>query len=257
MDRLAPWTPGARVPRNGDMLGHAYLVADIPPIVCGSALRTTSRTFFLCLQVSVLLTFSFSYFVVPFWACLCWTAAAVAVASYASAQIWSLPPDVQRDRRSVVALVAAIVVCYYSPLALQALMDVALLGRADTVPVLCATCVLGSLVAGGAVFAAGVPERWLPNTFDYVGSSHQLMHVAGLTAHALEYVFMLELLHRHLGREPQSATALLGDWAGVTSNFISDCWTWPSVMLAGGPQGQGRDWSSMLGAIVQVSKGEL
>ncbi|KAK8037789.1 hypothetical protein PG991_001135 [Apiospora marii] len=35
--------------------------------------------------------------------------------------------------------------------------------------------------AGSAVYAARVPERWFPGTFDYIGQSHNLMHVLVLT----------------------------------------------------------------------------
>jgi adiponectin receptor len=30
---------------------------------------------------------------------------------------------------------------------------------------------------GAAIYAARIPERWFPRTFDIWGSSHQIMHV--------------------------------------------------------------------------------
>ena len=30
---------------------------------------------------------------------------------------------------------------------------------------------------GAAIYAARIPERWFPETFDVWGSSHQIMHV--------------------------------------------------------------------------------
>jgi len=31
--------------------------------------------------------------------------------------------------------------------------------------------------SGAAIYAARIPERWLPETFDLCGASHQIMHV--------------------------------------------------------------------------------
>ena len=48
---------------------------------------------------------------------------------------------------------------------------------------------LGLLNATGtAVYAARIPERWYPTTFDIFGSSHQIMHllvICGAVSHAV------------------------------------------------------------------------
>ncbi|KAK7971470.1 hypothetical protein PG989_016486 [Apiospora arundinis] len=31
--------------------------------------------------------------------------------------------------------------------------------------------------SGSAIYAARIPERWFPGTFDYIGQSHNLMHI--------------------------------------------------------------------------------
>lgn len=46
------------------------------------------------------------------------------------------------------------------------------------------------------MFAAGFPEKWFPNTFDYSFFSHPLMHVFAVVAHVLEYMFVWELHQR-------------------------------------------------------------
>lgn len=49
------------------------------------------------------------------------------------------------------------------------------------------------LQLGGWVFASGFPEKYVPGVFDLIGFSHQLMHVAVIGAHVLEYLFVWKL----------------------------------------------------------------
>lgn len=49
------------------------------------------------------------------------------------------------------------------------------------------------LQLGGWIFAAGFPEKWFPNVFDYSFFSHPLMHVFAVIAHVLEYLFVWQL----------------------------------------------------------------
>jgi adiponectin receptor len=58
-----------------------------------------------------------------------------------------------------------------------------------------ALATFATLQLGGSVFAAGFPEKHFPGVFDLCGFSHQLMHVAVLVAHVLEYLFVWQL-HR-------------------------------------------------------------
>lgn len=41
-------------------------------------------------------------------------------------------------------------------------------------------------VAGSAIFALCVPERWFPKRFDLIGASHQIMHFCALAAAVAE-----------------------------------------------------------------------
>jgi predicted membrane channel-forming protein YqfA (hemolysin III family) len=208
--------------------------------------------------VSTLIAFSTAYFVVPLWACLAWTGVSVAVAGYGSHVIWSLPPHVQRDRRAVVALVSAVVFCYTAPIALQAALDLAS-GRVDTVVVLCAAGVAASLTSGGAVFAAGIPEKWFPNVFDYVGSSHQLMHLGALAAHAFEYLFLWEMLERRMagpGGEVRAGSSLVasaaaGLWAAAGAGAGA------AVAWRPAEGQQSASWPSLLAALVGGDGKEL
>lgn len=62
--------------------------------------------------MSILITFSNAYFVLPPAGAALLVGCAVAIATFASAKIWSLAPNVQRNRNDVVLMVAAIALCY-------------------------------------------------------------------------------------------------------------------------------------------------
>jgi len=48
--------------------------------------------------------------------------------------------------------------------------------------------IIGSFVVGGYIYAEHIPERFFPRTFDYIGSSHNIMHVCILMAHVVMYI---------------------------------------------------------------------
>lgn len=50
--------------------------------------------------------------------------------------------------------------------------------------------------SGAAIYAARVPERWCPSTFDFVGQSHNWMHVLVLTGALVRLHGLLETAER-------------------------------------------------------------
>ncbi len=50
--------------------------------------------------------------------------------------------------------------------------------------------------SGGAIYAARVPERWLPGTFDLIGQSHNLMHVLVFTGALVRLGGLLGVVER-------------------------------------------------------------
>ncbi|KAK4966113.1 hypothetical protein LTR28_003253 [Elasticomyces elasticus] len=53
-------------------------------------------------------------------------------------------------------------------------------------------------ITGGCVYAARVPERWFPRTFDVWGASHQVLHVVvlfGALSHAVGLVRAFDYWH--------------------------------------------------------------
>lgn len=47
--------------------------------------------------------------------------------------------------------------------------------------------------SGAALYAARVPERWFPGTFDFLGQSHNWMHVLVLTGALVRLSGLLEV----------------------------------------------------------------
>jgi adiponectin receptor len=153
---------------------------------------------------------------------------AALVACWATGVIASLKPGFRRDKRQMVLFVGTIVACYWAPMAAQAWEDVgrwrrlgggggafALASNALTQTNLhphtilyhglgaarAALGVLLSLMLGAALYASGFPERRWPGRFDLVGSSHQLMHAAVVSAHAFKHAFLRELWRRRCVEE--------------------------------------------------------
>ena len=57
---------------------------------------------------------------------------------------------------------------------------------------------------GASIYAARVPERWYPRTFDLWGSSHQIMHVlvvCGAFSHTTGLVKAFDFWHARRGIE--------------------------------------------------------
>ncbi|KAH0491860.1 hypothetical protein TgHK011_003263 [Trichoderma gracile] len=49
-----------------------------------------------------------------------------------------------------------------------------------------------SNIVGAAIYAARVPERWFPYTFDIFGASHQIFHVAVMVAAVIHFCGLLQ-----------------------------------------------------------------
>ncbi|KAM3449641.1 hypothetical protein MY3296_006725 [Beauveria thailandica] len=48
---------------------------------------------------------------------------------------------------------------------------------------------------GALIYAARIPERWVPYTFDYFGASHQILHVAVMVAAWIHFRGLMEAFH--------------------------------------------------------------
>jgi predicted membrane channel-forming protein YqfA (hemolysin III family) len=119
------------------------------------------------------------------------TAAAAVVAVAAVREIVGLQPHYQRPRGAMVAFVGSIVMCYWWPMGVTAVRELA--AGTPTAATWTALGTFAVLQAGGAAYACGFPERAFPGIFDVCMFSHQLMHVAALAAHVLEYCFVWSL----------------------------------------------------------------
>lgn len=148
---------------------------------------------------SVLLVCAFGWFVMPLWAVMTSTALAVMIAALGIYRLNTLEDGQALERSGHAVCIASIVLVYFFPLVYQAYKDVANLEI--TTAVGCATGVFLSLLLGGTVYANNFPERYYPETFDLVGSSHQLMHVGITIAHALEYIFLASAYQLYVDKD--------------------------------------------------------
>lgn len=94
----------------------------------------------------------------------------------------------------MVVFIGSIVLVYWAPMGYQAAKE--LMAGHPTAATAYGLATFAVLQIGGWMFAAGFPEKFFPGVFDLVGFSHQLMHVAVLVAHVLEYLFVWQLHQR-------------------------------------------------------------
>ena len=62
------------------------------------------------------------------------------------------------------------------------------------------TVFLAALVSGAILYAAKVPERWVPGAFDYVGGSHNIWHFAVLGGILFHYTAMQSFFREAFAR---------------------------------------------------------
>jgi hypothetical protein len=139
-------------------------------------------------NVSVLLTFSLSFYVLPWWGCLMNTAVAGIVAARNNAYIRRIPDELDLDPAEQSVRVASIVLCYWFPMALALVRDA--LDSRFTASSAAALGVLAGLVSSSWAYSTSWPQRLSPGSFDVWGHSHQLMHVGVMACHVLEFAFI-------------------------------------------------------------------
>lgn len=145
-------------------------------------------------NVSVLLTFSLSYFVLPWWGCLANTLVAACVACAATVSFARTPDEVDMDPRKQSLFVGSIVMCYWFPMVFATVRD--FLDGNFTLSSCSTVGVLVGLGLSGWAYSTAWPQRYFPGLFDVWGHSHQLMHVGMLLCHALEFVFLWDNWYR-------------------------------------------------------------
>lgn len=131
---------------------------------------------FICIGLCFL-CFSLSFFTFPFPATIAYTGTCVLIAYTISKKIDMSPNALNTSKQAGnVSLITSF--CMF-PL-LVACVKLGLW----TELVVC----LSSLVLGAFVYTKRIPEIWYPYTFDYIGNSHNIMHVCILIAHVVEYI---------------------------------------------------------------------
>ncbi|GLC50920.1 hypothetical protein PLESTB_000446700 [Pleodorina starrii] len=140
-------------------------------------------------NVSILLAFSLSYFVFPWWGCLANTLVAACVALTATVSFAKTPDEVDLlDPGKQALFVGTVVLCYWFPMACATVRDT--LDGKFTLSSGATVGVFVGLSLSGWAFSTAWPQRHFPGRFDVWGHSHQLMHVGVLICHALEFAFL-------------------------------------------------------------------
>lgn len=139
-------------------------------------------------QASVLLTFSLSYFVLPWWGCVLNTFIACGISSLATIRFWHIPVDHVINGGQQSAFVGSIISCYCFPMVYGLLKDATRLQF--TMTTVTALGVLATLAFSGWVYASWWPQRRAPGRFNVWFHSHQIMHIGVMVCHALEFLFI-------------------------------------------------------------------
>lgn len=155
-------------------------------------------------NVSVLLTFSLSYFVLPWWGCLLNTAAAALIAATATISVWKTPVDHVIDGSQQSKFVGSIIACYWFPLAFALVRDTC--AHMFTLSSASAIGVSMGLIFSGWAYASWWPQKRAPGKYNVWLHSHQMMHIGVMVCHALEFVFIWDNWARSRGCKAPTIT---------------------------------------------------
>jgi adiponectin receptor len=139
--------------------------------------------------VSILLTFSLAYYVLPWWGVLVNVGVAVAIAVAAVIFFWSTRDDEVLDPTMHAAFVGLIVLCYTFPM-VYATSSSMRRGRMTVATAIITVGVFLSLGISAYCYSTGFPQCRAPGRFDVWGHSHQVMHAGVTVAHFLEFAFI-------------------------------------------------------------------
>lgn len=125
---------------------------------------------------SVPLAIAVGWFVLPKWLLVINTVVTSMVAAWGIGFMWR---EVSVNPKTQAMWVARVTLCWMFPLGLKIYQTEAVIS-------------VVSLIAGGVVYTLGVPEKWFPGRFDYIGTSHQLMHLSVTTTHIATFLFIVK-----------------------------------------------------------------
>ena len=89
------------------------------------------------------------------------------------------------DKKELAKSYLIVVLIYLSPLAFKALSS------RSTRSWQCFIWVVFALIAAAILYVFHIPERWYPGAFDYIGCSHQLMHLCLIIANVAEFFSLI------------------------------------------------------------------
>jgi predicted membrane channel-forming protein YqfA (hemolysin III family) len=145
------------------------------------------------LFVSVLLSFTLSYYVFPLSVVLALTSASLLFFLFGLLELRTWKPGEPAPRGYLSMLISSGVSVYLLPMAWQSVVDIS--NSRLTVPLLSFGAFL-SLGTGVTVFALAIPQRWYPDKLSTIGTAHHYMHLTLIIANLCEFFFILHMSGR-------------------------------------------------------------
>lgn len=131
---------------------------------------------------SIFLTFALGAFVLP----IHFTTMLTCLSVYLAVKVIKDYDGHEEDKWYITMMLAKCVAVYLTPVVIATINNL-------VHPVYAFSIIL-SLAIGAFVYVYQIPERFAKETFDYVGQSHQIMHLTLLVAHLAEFCFLYKLM---------------------------------------------------------------
>jgi predicted membrane channel-forming protein YqfA (hemolysin III family) len=142
------------------------------------------------LFVSVLLSFTLSYYVFPLNVAIALTSVSFLFFLFGLLELRTWKPREPAPRGYLSTLISGGVVVYLSPMVWQTVVDIA--NARLTVPLLSFGAFV-SLGTGVTMFALAIPQRWYPDELSTIGTAHHYMHLTLISANVCEFIFILHM----------------------------------------------------------------
>ena len=142
------------------------------------------------LFVSVLLSFTLSYYVFPLNVVLALTSVSFLFFLFGLLELCTWKPREPSPRGYLSTLISCGVVVYLSPMVWQTVVDIA---NARLTVALLSFGAFVSLGTGVTMFSLAIPQRWYPEELSTIGTAHHYMHLTLISANVCEFIFILHM----------------------------------------------------------------
>jgi len=139
-------------------------------------------------SVSVLLSFSFSYYVFPYYVTIIVVLLSFVTALIGIREVRKWKPGSLIEKTYLSRIIMSAVFLYSLPLLWQIICNLKDNAHSSTASIVCA---FSSLAIGCVLFDNSIPQCYFPGKFTVFFTSHQLMHFFLITANISEFMFLV------------------------------------------------------------------